>query len=257
MRAHYTRPVTDEQGNLLPNVQVTLFQPATTTLISDVIYSDDTSFNVLSNPWISSTGIIDFYLDNPERVRIGTVVGDAAIQYAEDVDVLAAGSDSQHVGGGSNSLQIGIAAVATGDESTALGPSATTLGQQSTAVGDAANAVGNQSIAIGAATTALASEIAIGNAATTAGGFSVAMGDTSAASAASATALGQNATSAWVHSTALGADSQATGANQIMLGSPSDTVVIPVGSKILLTSPGGFPFVLTVGDDGALDTEPA
>jgi len=255
MRAHYTRPVTDEAGNLLPNVQVTVYQPGTTTLISGVVYSTDTGNNVLTNPWVASTGVIDFYLDNPQRVRLGTIQGSLPVQYAEDVDVLAAGADSQHVGPGTNSLEVGVAALSSGNQSSALGPSATSPGVQSTAVGSAANAVGDRSVAIGPASTSTDSEIAIGDAATTSGGSSFAIGDTASATGASSGALGQNAQSAWTHSTAIGADAATTAANQIMMGTSADMTWIPMGSAIVLISPDGTRYALKVDNGGALDTE--
>lgn len=134
MRAHFTRPVTDEQGDLLPNVQVTVFDPGTTTPISQVLYTSDTGSNVLTNPFVSATGVIDVYLDQPARVRFGIVQGNLPMQFYEDVDVLAAGSDSQHFGAGTNSLAIGVGATSLGDSATGLGPSASATGTNSTAL---------------------------------------------------------------------------------------------------------------------------
>lgn len=255
MRAHYTRPVTDEAGNLLPNVQVTVFQPGTTTLITDVLYTTDAGSGVLTNPWVASNGIIDFYLDTPQRVRVGTIQGGLAIQYAEDVDVLAAGADSQHLGSGTNSLQIGVAAVSAGNQSTALGPGTLSPGLQATAVGSASNALGDHSVAVGTASTSGESEIAIGDGATTSGGASVAIGDSASATGTSSGALGANASSTYAHSTAVGADSLVTQANQIMLGTASDFTEIPAGSAIVLSSPDGTRYFLRVDNGGALDTE--
>jgi hypothetical protein len=255
VRAHYTRPVTDEAGNLLPNVQVTIYQPATTTPISSVVYSTDTGNNILSNPWVASSGVIDFYLDNPQRVRIGTVQGGLAVQYAEDVDVLAAGADSQHVGPGSNSLEIGVGAVSAGNQSTALGPTAASPGVQSTAVGSASNAVGDHSVAAGTASTSGNSEIAVGNGSSTSGGDSFAIGHTASATGASSGALGTNASSTYPHSTAIGADSAVTQANQIMMGTAADVTEIPFGSAVVLSSPDGTRYFLRVDNGGALDTE--
>lgn len=255
MRAHYYRPVTDDTGNLLPNVQVTLYQPATTTPISDVVYSTDTGTNILSNPWIANNGVIDFYLDNPQRVRIGAVQGGLAVVYYEDVDVLAAGSDSEHVGAGANSLVIGIGAVSAGNQSTALGPTATSPGSQSTAVGSASNALGDQSVAIGAASTSGTAEIAVGDGTTTSGGSSTAIGDTANASGAASLALGATSSAAWDHSTALGPDATTTRANQIVLGTAADVTEIPPGSGLIMSSPNGTRYILTVTDAGALDSE--
>lgn len=255
MRAHFTRPVTDEQGDLLPNVQVTLYDPGTTTPISQTIYSTNTGNNVLSNPYISSTGVIDIYLDQPTRVRIGIVQGGLPVQYYEDVDVLAAGSDSQHTGTGPFSLVIGTSASSAGDSAVALGNAASGGGVNSTAVGSTTNAVGDYSTAVGnAASAGGTSSAAVGRNASSTGVQSTALGNGATASGASSTALGDGSQATWTHSTAIGADAEADGNNRIMLGTSADQVVIPAGSGIVMFAPGGQQWLITINDDGSLNT---
>ena len=256
MRAHFTRPVTDEQGDLLPNVQISLFEPATTTLISQVVYSTDTGNNVLNNPYVSSTGIIDIYLDQPTRVRIGIVQGNLPMQFYEDVDVLAAGSDSEHTGSGPNSLVVGPGASSAGDSSVSLGSAASAAGNNAVAAGAATNALGDYSVALGPAATAQnLSGTALGRQASVTGNAGTAVGNGSEVSGASSTALGDGAVAGWTHSTAIGAGAEADGDNRIVLGTADDRVVIPEGSGIVLFAPGGQQFLVTVNDDGSLNTE--
>jgi hypothetical protein len=255
VRAHFTRPVTDDQGDLLPNVQITVYEPGTTTLISQVLYSTDVGNNVLANPFVSSTGVIDLYLDTPARVRFGLIQGSLPVQYYEDVDVLAAGSDSQHTGTGTSSLMLGIGASSAGDTSSAVGPAATSAGTNSSAVGASANSLGEFSTAVGPAATAQnVSGTAVGRNATVTGDAGTAVGHGAEASGTSSTALGDGAQAAWAHSTAVGAGAEADGDNRVVLGTGTDVVVIPDGSAVLMTAPAGTVWSITVADDGSLTT---
>lgn len=255
MRAHFTRPVTDEMGDLLPNVQVTVFEPGTTTPISQVIYSSDTGNNILTNPFVSSTGVIDVYLDQPSRVRFGIVQGNLPMQFYEDVDVLAAGSDSQHTGSGASSLVIGIGASSPGDTSSALGPAASAGGTNSTAIGANSSALGEYSTAIGQAASAQnTSGVAVGRTASVTADAGLAMGRAAEVSGASSTAVGDGATAAFAHSTALGAGAEADGDNRVVLGTSSDAVVIPQGSSLVMFDSAGTQWQITVNTDGSLNT---
>lgn len=255
MRAHFTRPVTDEQGDLLPNVQVSLFNPGTTTLIDQVVYSTDTGNNVMSNPFVSSTGVIDIYLDQPTRVRVGIVQGNLPMQFYEDVDVLMAGADSQHTGTGPFSLVIGSGATAAGDSAVSLGNGASAAGNSAVAIGAATNALGDFSVALGQSATAQStSGTALGRSASVTASAGTAVGNGASASGTSSTALGDGATAAWTHSTAIGAGAEADGNNRIVLGTADDHTVIPAGSGIVMFAPGGAQWLITINDDGSLNT---
>lgn len=258
MRAHFYRPATDGAGNLLPNVQVTLYEVGSTTPITGVVYANDTATpTVLENPWVSSTGLVDFYLDTPQRVRIMLVQGTLPPSYFEDVDVLAAGSDSPHLGAGLQSLVIGNVASAAGDQSVALGPQASSPGAQSTALGHSANSTGSQSIAIGAATTALAGEVSIGDSSSTGGGGAVALGQQAVASAADSVALGYQANATFPNSVAVGPGATTTVNDQIMMGTGTSFTEIPAGSFIVMTDSTGARWKITVQPGGSLETDPA
>lgn len=256
MRAHFTRPVTDDQGNLLPNAQISVFEPGSTTLISPVLYTSDTGSGVLTNPYISATGLIDIYLNNPMRVRIGIVQGGLPMQFYEAVDVLAAGSDSPHTGTGLNSLVIGVAANSVGNTSTALGPSASSGGVSAVALGVSTNGLGDYSAALGSgASTSGVGATAVGRDTVGGGDSSIALGNGATTSDASAVALGNGAVSAYAHSSALGSGAQTTQPNQVMLGSPTDIVEIAPGAPLVLTDANGVRWTLVVDIDGSLDTK--
>lgn len=240
MRAHYYRPVQDSTGALEPNVQITIYQPGTTDLLVDTIYSDDSTSSPVSNPFITNNGIIDFYLDTPQRVRIAVVQGTNPVDYVEDQDVLSAGSDSPHMGVGGNSTQVGIGGSSTGNNSSSYGYNSDSSGTQGTAVGSASNAAGNQSTAVGSGTSANGvAGTAVGNSTTANGASGTAIGD-------SASARSDN------HSTALGAGATTDDDNQVMVGTAADTAVFPGG--VTLTGPGGARFALTIDATGALIT---
>lgn len=256
MRAHFIRPVTDGQGNLLPNAQISVYEPATTTLISPVLYSTDIGNNVLTNPHVTASGLINFYLDDPVRVRIGVVQGGMPMQFFEDVDVLAAGLDALHAGTGLNSVEIGTAATSAGVASVALGPTASSGGTNAAAVGGASSALGDYSAAIGTGTSSTGvGGTAVGREAQAGGDAAIALGRGAQTAADSAAALGDGALSAYAHSSAIGAGAETTQPNQVMLGSPSDVVEIAAGAPLVLTDANGVRWTLVVSVDGALDTE--
>jgi hypothetical protein len=254
VRAHFSRPVTNQAGDLLPNVQVFVYEPGTTTLITDVVYSADTGTAVLTNPFVSDTGLVDFYLDNPKRVRLGIVQGTSPIQYQDGIDVIAAGSDSLHLGAGLQSIVIGTGASAAGNQSTAVGTGANSTGASSTALGNAASSLGLQSVAVGPAAVQGSGAIGIGTGATATGNYSVVIGKDSSAALDDGTAVGHGAVAAYAHSTAIGPGAVSTGPNQVMLGTATDTVEVPFGSGYVIKSPNGTRYKITVDNSGALIT---
>lgn len=258
MRAHYNRPLTDDQGNLLPEVQVSVYNPGTTTLITPVMYSSDSGSDVLPNPFVSNTGVIDLYLDIPARVRIGVVQGGLPVQYYEDVDVMAAGADSQHTGGGTNSVVVGPTATSAGPASAAYGSAASSGGASSLALGPITNATGDFSVAAGSGATASGvGTVAVGTDTVGGGDASIAIGHEAQTGAASATAIGDSAHAAYANSTAVGAGAVASQAHQVMLGTGSDVVEIPHGSAIIMSDSGGARWRITINTDGSLETDPA
>jgi hypothetical protein len=87
-REHFHRPVQDDAGNLMTNSIVRLLDPGTTDLIMEAIYSESVGGTPLPNPFTIEDGVIDFYLDQPQIVRIGvTPSGSTQEIYFENVSV--------------------------------------------------------------------------------------------------------------------------------------------------------------------------
>lgn len=72
MRAHLSRVITDNQGNVVAGAVVRVLQPDTTTLITDTLWVDDTTTTQqAANPFTAGNGLVDLYCDTPIRVRLG------------------------------------------------------------------------------------------------------------------------------------------------------------------------------------------
>jgi hypothetical protein len=240
VRAHFNRALQDLQGNQVPTATVRLLAPGGTSLYGQTIYADATGGTTRTNPWTTTTGEVDFYLDAPDRVRIGVQVGTDPEEFWDNVDVTAVGTDSTHPGPGDLSLQIGVGAAATGVHSTALGQ-----GTQATA--DSSVALGEQAVAsqVGA--------LAAGSQADATAAGAVALGQSALAQGSQSTAVGAVARAMYNHSTAVGAGAQTDRPNQVVIGTAADIAFIPGG--IALQSPNGSTFLLSVTDDGMLYTQ--
>jgi hypothetical protein len=90
-RAHLFRPVVDAEGNVVPLTQITLYEAGSTQLLQQTIYSDPISTETpRDNPWTTSDGYIDVYLDLPQTVRIGTRTQGAEETFVDNISVLPA-----------------------------------------------------------------------------------------------------------------------------------------------------------------------
>lgn len=90
-RCHLYRPVTDVEGNIVPLTTITLYEAGTTTLLQQTVWSDAVStMTPRDNPWTTSDGYIDVYLDTPQTVRIGTRTQGANETFIDDISVLPA-----------------------------------------------------------------------------------------------------------------------------------------------------------------------
>lgn len=69
-RAHLYRTIQALGGSLVTGAQVTVYEPSTTTLVAQTLYSTLTGSATLSNPFSASSGVIDFFLTNPQDVDI-------------------------------------------------------------------------------------------------------------------------------------------------------------------------------------------
>src|SRR6266568_130529 len=69
-RAHLYRTVQALGGSLVSGASVTVCEPGTTTPIAQVLHDSEAGAGTLSNPFLATGGIIDFYLDNAQDVDL-------------------------------------------------------------------------------------------------------------------------------------------------------------------------------------------
>lgn len=69
-RAHLFRPITDREGNLLYNATVTVREVNYSIPISQPLYTGPTGVAELPNPFVAINGVIDLWLDEPQRMSI-------------------------------------------------------------------------------------------------------------------------------------------------------------------------------------------
>lgn len=270
-RAHFYGVAQDPAGNAIENSVIRVLQPGSTNIIAAPIYPSDTDVTAMTNPFPTVSGQISFYIDVPQRVRLGITPPSAAERFIEDIDVGStggSGGDSSHVGTGTASTSVGLGATSTGNNSTALGQLADSDGLYSAAIGygassggSDASALGAQAVASGVRSTSLGriasatgpntTALGGGSSATGTGG-STALGDGAVSNSSKSTALGTSATGGHDHATAVGADAATTEPNQILLGTSSDFADAPGGYA--LTASNGRRGLLRMLPDGTLTT---
>jgi hypothetical protein len=86
-RAHFYRPIQDTQGNIVQDATVRVLQPGTTTPIADPMYVAATGPSVLANPFQATSGVIDFYVDLAQTVRLGIARSGDLERFIEDIDI--------------------------------------------------------------------------------------------------------------------------------------------------------------------------
>jgi hypothetical protein len=89
-RAHYNRALMDSEGNVVPGAAIRIANPFTGATLLDNVMSTATGPDIKPNPWVSDDGIVDFYLDTPQRVSIGITTPCAMSEYLiHGADVLS------------------------------------------------------------------------------------------------------------------------------------------------------------------------
>lgn len=90
-RCHFYRPITDDQGNVVPLTKVTVFENQSTLLLQQTMWKirngTDPSYEI-ENPYTTSDGLISFYLDKPQSVRIELVGRTGVPIVIDDLQVL-------------------------------------------------------------------------------------------------------------------------------------------------------------------------
>lgn len=69
-RAHVLRPITTETGDLLYGAQVLVRESAMSVPINQPIYAAATGTDTLPNPFVTSSAMLDFWLDVPQRISV-------------------------------------------------------------------------------------------------------------------------------------------------------------------------------------------
>jgi hypothetical protein len=88
-RAHFLKNLVDSQGNIQPGCIVRVLAPLSTTPISDTLWTDNTTTtSSLTNPFVTSDGMVSFYLDTPQRVRLSVTPPGGTEVFFEDLDVI-------------------------------------------------------------------------------------------------------------------------------------------------------------------------
>lgn len=268
-REHLYMLVVDREGNLQNGAEVRILQPHSTNLISVPIYETDEGPSVIGNPFEVTDGVIDIYVDNPIRVRVGLRIGASAEQFIEDIDIggAAGGGEHNHNGTGIESTAVGENATSSGDQSASYGVNASSNGTRSLAFGYNASSLqpdaialgyqvsanGDKVVVIGSESNATASGVVVvGSDAEASGGQSVALGRLSRATAANSTAIGYNSTTSHTGSSAIGVGSSTTDENQVMLGTANHSVQVP--GVAVISSPSGNQYELRVSDSGVVYT---
>lgn len=67
---------------MLTGASVRVLQDGSLTLISQQMYTTDTGSTALANPFTCDDGVVEFYLDLPERVRLGYTPPGGTEQFA-------------------------------------------------------------------------------------------------------------------------------------------------------------------------------
>lgn len=89
MRAHFYRPIFTTAGSLVTGASVRILDPNTLSLVNVPLYNDPLLDSILANPFVAVNGIVDFYMDLPNRVVVGiTPLGGNEVLY-RGVDVLS------------------------------------------------------------------------------------------------------------------------------------------------------------------------
>lgn len=69
-RAHVMRPITGETGDLLYGAQVTVREAGLSVKVAQQLYAGPTGGEQLTNPFVAANGVIDFWVDEPQRVSV-------------------------------------------------------------------------------------------------------------------------------------------------------------------------------------------
>lgn len=81
-RAHVNRPITDTEGNVLYGASVTVRESGLSVPIAQTLFASASGTGTLSNPFVADRGVVEFWLETPQRVS-------ALVQLDGHDDILA------------------------------------------------------------------------------------------------------------------------------------------------------------------------
>lgn len=93
-KVHIYIPIQNNVGDVIQNITVRLLQPDTTSLIADDVYASPTDpDSIIGQPFAVTNGIIDVYIQDAQRMRIGVTLAGQTEFFLEDVDVYPSGDN--------------------------------------------------------------------------------------------------------------------------------------------------------------------
>lgn len=81
-RAHVRQVLQNPDGSVLTGAEVRVLQAGSLTLIAQTMYTTDSGSTTLSNPFTCEDGVVEFFLDIPERVQLGYTPPGGTEQFA-------------------------------------------------------------------------------------------------------------------------------------------------------------------------------
>lgn len=88
-RAHLNKSIIRKTSGLPADGSCRVYEPGTTTDIAQTIFVGDTGATPRANPFTFTAGVLDFYLDTPQRVKLVVTPSGGSAQTFEDIDVAA------------------------------------------------------------------------------------------------------------------------------------------------------------------------
>lgn len=87
MRAHLNKAIIRKVSGTPADGSVQVYEPGGTTPLVQTMYVGDTGVTARANPFTFATGVIEFYLDTPQRVKLVITPTGGSAQTFDNVDV--------------------------------------------------------------------------------------------------------------------------------------------------------------------------
>lgn len=288
MRSHILKPILDGEGRRIFDASVLLLDATTGSPLTQAVYATAVSSGALPNPLLVTSGILDVYLAQPQRIRLNiTAPGKPSIDVVVDAPpdpgsvILTSSGLSVLNDAATNRILMGLDAVTaqwvdqpvpvdapvhyhpgTGEGSTVLGTNALASATGATAVGDNAQASAAKATSFGQGAIASSTlTTAVGAGAQASVDQASAIGALAVASGQSSVAIGVSALAGGGHASAIGSTSLAPGNNAVALGyaaiaSGSSSTSVGDHSSATADSSAAFGVGATASHPGAVAIGP-